>query len=69
MMTKKAKTAKQAYQQNLGNARKTLKRVEQLLAIHEREAGADPDWGHAGDISYALDLLHQTAAFLADEEA
>jgi len=69
MKSKRTKTAKQAYRDNLGNARKTMKRAEQLLAKHEREAGSVPDWGHVGDLSYALDLLHQTAAFLAEEEA
>jgi len=68
MKSKRTKTAKQAYQDNLDNTRRTMKRIEQLLAKHEREAGATPDWGHVGDVSYALDLLHQTAAFLADEE-
>jgi len=68
MKTKRTKTSTQAYRENLGNTRKTMKRIEQLLAKHEREAGATPNWGHVGDMSYALDLLHQTAAFLADEE-
>jgi len=67
MKTKRTKTATQAYRENLGNARKTMERIEQLLTKHEREAGAIPDWGHVGDMSYALDVLHQTAAFLADE--
>ena len=68
MKSKRTKTAKQAYQDNLDTARRTMRRIEQLLAKHKQEAGEAPDWGHVGDVSYASDLLHQTAAFLADEE-
>jgi len=74
-MTMSNRTATQAYNEHIEQARQHLKRITQGLGAHiARTAttpagtyGANPDWGDVGDLAHLNELLDEAARFINNE--
>ena len=71
----KKRTATQAYNEHIEQARQHLKRITEGLGAHIAQTattpagthGDDPDWGDVGDLAHLNELLEEAARFINNE--
>ena len=68
-----ARTAKQAYGDNVAKINEAIRKLQAGLKRHGKEFnGAEghygQNWGYPGDASYILDLVQQAAEFIGGKE-
>jgi len=72
----KKRTATQAYNEHIEQARQHLKRITEGLGAHIAKTSStpaggydrQPDWGDVGDLANLNELLEAASRFINDEE-